>query len=164
MNTASFSTLDDFLGDRQQRFFGSGYKSTELRVYRVTMDRAGRTLNAALDIDIMGGWSAHHGKERKYHLSNVEALVVAGQTAQALLYWLDGLKREEVDNLWLRGLAIVNNRPIEKHADIPVRVLCREFEESAIRGEKWRVTTLDILIDGTALAIKNYKACYRLPR
>lgn len=163
MNTASFTTLDDFLGPRQQRFFGAGYKNTDLKVRDVNLDRAARTLDAVLDIDMLGGWSSHSGKERKYHLSNVEALVIAGQTAQALLYWLDGLKREDVDNLWLRGLAIVNNRPIESHSDIAIRVVCREFDESTIRGERWRAATLDILLNGNALAIKNYKACYRLP-
>jgi len=163
MNTMFYKTLDDFLGDRASRFFGGGYKNTDLRIHSVQICGESSSLSAMLDIDIAGGWSSHHGNERRYHLSNVEALVVAGQSVQALLYWLDGLRREEVDNLWIRGLSIVNTRPIERYTDIPVHVACKEFLTASVRGEPWRHASLDITIDANALAIKNYKACYRLP-
>lgn len=159
----SYETLDEFLGNRQARFFGAGYKNTDLRVHSVQIDHETSSLTAELDIDMLGGWSSHHGNERRYHLSNVEALVVAGQTVQALLYYLDGLKREEVDNLWIRGLSIVNNRSIEKHQNIPIRVECKEFHTVTIRDEKWRHAILELKIDNAALVIKGYKACYRLP-
>lgn len=163
MNIATYETLDAFLGDRHERFFGAGYKNTDLRIHGVTIDKDALTLTAMLDIDMIGGWSFHHGNARKYHLSNVEALVVAGQSVQALLYSLDGLKREEVENLWLRGLTVVNNRAIEKYRDIPLQVVCKQFLVASVNGEPWRNAMLEILIDGTALVIKNYKACYRLP-
>lgn len=162
MTTHNFSTIDEYLGERASRFFGQGYKNTDLIVRDVSIDTYARRLAAKLDIQIFGGWSSHQGMERKYHFSNIEALVVAGQVAQCLLYVTENLKREQVENLWIRGLEIRNLRAIETTSDISISALVNDLETLRRPDEVWKHASLQIDIGNAAIRIANYRACFKL--
>jgi hypothetical protein len=83
----SFASIDDVLGPASGRFFGLGYRLTDprLRDLVVRHDAGSSTLHAAADVTTGDIWSQKGDSRQLPHLSTVDLLVIALESAQVLL-------------------------------------------------------------------------------
>ncbi|WP_328611294.1 AvrD family protein [Amycolatopsis sp. NBC_00345] len=101
--------IDALLGPAEGRFFGSGYRRVEQRLWHSGTEQAGattvRTDRAA--IDYPRDWSTKKpGTGLRPHLSTIDATVLAGLIAESHLRSWAGLTSDEVARAWIRSLSL----------------------------------------------------------
>jgi hypothetical protein len=101
-------SVDDYLGPRQDRFFGEGFK----RVVHDITDLEVRTVNghgdarAQASLSYPADWSRKSSAVLRPHLSTIDALVLATQISEAYLTHTYGLDSAERRRMWLAGVEI----------------------------------------------------------
>ncbi|MBM7087836.1 hypothetical protein JTP67_04540 [Streptomyces sp. S12] len=75
----TLGTVDDFLGAREGRFFGEGFKRVHHRLTGLTIDDAGITATAGLEIP--GAWSRKGDTTQRPHLSTVDVMLYGARLA-----------------------------------------------------------------------------------
>ncbi len=159
-----FDKIEDILGDPTKRFFSNGYRNTRHNIHNVEINLAEKEITAKVDLTYAGGdWSIKKDKVCTAHFSSVDSILVAGQLAQAYMYTLDGISREESSNMWLRDLQIkTGNRPIENCEGIEVRFkIDSKYLEKC--GKKWHLANAAGEIGNSGFKI-DARVGYELPR
>lgn len=75
----TLGTVDDFLGAREGRFFGEGFKRVHHRLTGLTIDDTGITATAGLEIP--GAWSRKGDTTQRPHLSTVDVMLYGARLA-----------------------------------------------------------------------------------
>ncbi|GGV48951.1 AvrD family protein [Streptomyces griseoflavus] len=75
----TLGTVDDFLGAREGRFFGEGFKRVHHSLTGLTVDDRGVTATAGLEIP--GAWSRKGDSTQRPHLSTIDAMLYGAQLA-----------------------------------------------------------------------------------
>ncbi|MFE6520675.1 AvrD family protein [Streptomyces sp. NPDC057794] len=75
----TLGTVDDFLGARQERFFGEGFKRVHHSLTDLTVDDRGITGTAGLEIP--GAWSRKGDSTQRPHLSTIDVMLYGARLA-----------------------------------------------------------------------------------
>lgn len=129
----SLSSIDDYLGPGETRFFSRGYRRTDALVDDVVItptDDAERDVQATVTVEYPSDWSKKKsGVDLPPHLSTVDMLVLGTQLSEAYLAHTYGLAEPTRRNMWLRRVTLkAGSTPQEELAGMPAQVTCRETE------------------------------------
>ncbi|GAA1867687.1 AvrD family protein [Myceligenerans crystallogenes] len=129
MTTLRLSSIDDYLGPAAQRFFGAGYRRSEIDLddVRTGTDHAAGTLSVRYPQD----WSRKKtGVDLRPHLSTIDGLLVAAQLADALLTQKFGFTGADRAGIDLTKVVIqAGTEPDEVLAAVPVSAGLRRTTE-----------------------------------
>ncbi|POX64077.1 hypothetical protein C3492_06715 [Streptomyces sp. Ru62] len=130
----SLTSIDDYLGPSETRFFSRGYQRAGYRVRDVVVtpaDAPDAGARATVDVTYPADWSRKKdGTDLRPHLSTVDALVLGVQLAELHLahgYGLDGAARTRMR---LRKVVLrAGGAPQEELTDIPLAARLVRTEE-----------------------------------
>lgn len=123
-----FASVDEYLGPRELRFFGSGYRDvrTVLHDARVEAHPGVTRLRARGGLELGARWSSKGGRTLAPHLSTPDALRFTEQVAATLVGHRHG--RGAWDGSWLEEVRVLAGRtPVEDALDrLPVTAALRD--------------------------------------
>jgi len=118
MSLSYYETIDDFLGSRDTRYFGSGYINTsqvlidfDLAVGERTVEFSGKGAVVLPDL-----WSAKDGNRQKPHLSSIDAIEFAIECLARVVRHIAPQRKFSID-LIKRLQVIAGNEPVEENLD-----------------------------------------------
>jgi hypothetical protein len=119
-----YDNVDDYLGPRENRFFGDGFKKVTQRVSEVhvepRMDGTG-FIRAKAGLTYPSDWSLKSVSELQPHLSTIDALLLSIQLAEIYLTHGCGLGDDQRRRLWLRRFVLkAGSKPQENLTDVPL--------------------------------------------
>ncbi|MCL2073703.1 MAG: AvrD family protein [Marinilabiliaceae bacterium] len=134
-----------FIKNLEKHFYKTGYKECETEIRDVELDLYAQTIQS--NVIYKKSPHKHFGISSVYSTMNVANFVlVAGQLMQVLLYGLEGIRRDQSKNFWLRGLEINFDKPVSS-LNNTATICCQTFKELILRGEKWRVVDFAVSLD-----------------
>ncbi|MDG6106916.1 hypothetical protein Daura_28310 [Dactylosporangium aurantiacum] len=110
--------IDDYLGPGAHRFFGAGYKRAEQRLTDIAVtagpDGAG-TVEASAAVSYPADWSRKGSVDQLPHLSSIDVLLIAAETAEVHLTRARGLTPADRAALRLRRVRLLaGSSPVEE--------------------------------------------------
>ncbi|MFI5591258.1 AvrD family protein [Amycolatopsis sp. NPDC051758] len=150
-----FASIDDQLGPRNQRFFGSGFKRVTHQITEATLDSDVNQLLARAHLSYPSDWSAKSTTAQLTpHLSTLDAAVLAAQLAELHLTTTHGLDEQERRALWIRRLSIkAGAAPQERLDDVALSARCTATEQrsgttvSRLEGHVGALATVCEVVD-----------------
>ncbi|MFD8707645.1 AvrD family protein [Kitasatospora sp. NPDC059648] len=141
------ATVDDYLGPGEKRFFGEGYKRAEQRLtdIRVGVGPEGvGHVRARAGASYPDDWSRKGKRNQRPHLSSIDALLLAGETAEIHLAHVLGLDADRRSTARLRRVRMkAGTSPVEEELDeFPVEATVTELPYGAA-GPDMRVSIAD---------------------
>lgn len=76
-----FDHIEDFLGEKNKRFFSHGYKRTTRSISNIVITDSGA--EAACQVSVPEDWSLKGNTHQAIHLSSIDALLIALQLSEA---------------------------------------------------------------------------------
>ncbi len=134
-----FDTVDDFLGPRDRRFFGEGFKRAVHRftdiVVEVDDDQSG-TISATLAVDYPADWSRKGANDQKAHLSTVDILAIGARLIETYLDRGQGLSESDRADTKLESVSIrAGVTPVEDELEsFPATARIQRFDAAEISG------------------------------
>src|SRR5262245_45025114 len=101
-----YESVDDVLGTAETRYFGSGYRSVEHRVFDVLLDTRSCAAAAYAEVIYPASWSKKPNQELTPHLSSIDGFVIATQLMEAYLREAFGLDDDSVRDCWIRKCSV----------------------------------------------------------
>ena len=111
------TTVDDYLGPGDRRFFGKGYKRADQQLHQIrlepTADGSG-TARARAQVGYPTDWSRKGKSDQAPHLSSIDVLLIAGELTEAYLVHTYRLDADQRQRLRLSNVSIkAGNQPVE---------------------------------------------------
>ncbi len=97
MMVTLFDRIEDFLGEKNKRFFSHGYKHTTRRIFNIVLTKLGA--EAVCQVSVPEDWSLKGKTPQVIHLSSIDALLIALQLSEAycvVRYHLSESQRREM--------------------------------------------------------------------
>ncbi|MEU2252775.1 AvrD family protein [Nocardia xishanensis] len=122
--TVSFSSYDEPLGPRSDRYFGEGYKKvspelTDLQIRRST--QVGTKYSGTARLSYPAAWSTKKHRELVPHVSSVDTVMLAASLCDAAITHARDLGPAESSRMWVRQAAVrAGAAPHEDLDNIPV--------------------------------------------
>ncbi|MEV0297229.1 AvrD family protein [Nocardia sp. NPDC050710] len=122
--TVSFSSYDEPLGPRSDRYFGEGYKKvcpelSQLRISRST--QPGTEHSGTARLNYPAAWSRKKHGELVPHVSSVDTIMLATSLCDAALTHARDLSAAEASRMWVRQATVrAGAHPHEDLERIPV--------------------------------------------
>ncbi|GAA1908987.1 AvrD family protein [Streptomyces sodiiphilus] len=106
----ALASVDDFLGDRAERFFGEGFKRVRHSLTDIAVHPAlqGGTIDATAGLSIPGTWSRKGETGQRPHLSTIDVMLYGAQLTGLYLAHAHGYGRQAV--FGVRSLTIKAGR------------------------------------------------------
>lgn len=139
----TFSSIDEILGPSENRFFSSGYRSSEHHisnlVLRATTEEKQRCLEAVVSLSYPRNWSIKNiGMDVTPHLSTIDMLVLAIQMIEAHQTCCFDFSETEIQKIHIGEIAIhAGPKPQENLNDIPIAATLRRSEPK--HGDPYRI-------------------------
>ncbi|MFI9503729.1 AvrD family protein [Nocardia sp. NPDC052566] len=108
-NRQSFDTIDDYLGPREHRFFGEGFKRAAHRITDVRIHPAGDgtgIVTSTVGVEYPADWSRKGDHDQRAHLSTVDVLVLAARLIETYLTRVRGLTRGQLATAVLEQVSV----------------------------------------------------------
>lgn len=143
--------LDQVLGSPVMRYYGDGYKRQGQRIERVALDVAAGAASGLVSVQAEAPLTAA-GLQSFYlpAVTDVDALVVLVQLAQALLYRIDGAAPRPGDGLWVREIALSGRTPYRSTNPFITTTRVEKSRYVRISNRRWRI--LDMKADFQGIA------------
>ncbi|WP_149182788.1 AvrD family protein [Streptomyces sp. TRM49041] len=110
------ASVDDFLGDRQNRFFGEGFKRVTQDLTEITVRPGAARIDATAGIRIPGTWSRKGQAHQRPHLSTIDAMVFGARLTGLYAAHTHGLSAD--DPFLVRSVSIkAGTSPDEENLD-----------------------------------------------
>lgn len=113
----SCDSIDDYLGPRERRFFGEGFKRAvhHLADVRVATAADGTgVVSATVAVDYPADWSRKGEQDQRAHLSTVDIMVLGARLVEVHLRYARGLDREQLRAAALERVRIkAGSAPVE---------------------------------------------------
>jgi hypothetical protein len=148
---AAFDSPAGVLGGPWNPYHGNGHKLGARTIERVRLFPQDGTAQALATVSPAGPAGPVNGLGSWYAptLSMVDGIVISAQVAQALLYEVDGVSRDDTSTLWMRRFRAEQKTP---HQPIGTPFICALSTASSrlrdMRGAKWRMADLDVRMLG----------------
>lgn len=111
-----YSSIEDYLGPADNRFFGRGFRRVDHRVTHLSVDPlvVGQGTRAKVTVEYPHDWSSKGKIDIPPHLSTVDMLLLGAQLSEAHLAHACGLDESARTTMWLRKVVIrAGNAPQE---------------------------------------------------
>lgn len=144
---AVFDSPAAVLGETWNPYHGNGHKFGTRTIERVRLSPPDGTAQALATVSPASRADPVNGLGSWYTpaLSMVDGIVISAQVAQALLYEVDGISRDDTSTLWMRRFTAKQKTP---HQPIATPFICALSTASSrlrdMRGAKWRMADLDV--------------------
>ncbi|MEV5754662.1 AvrD family protein [Actinoallomurus sp. NPDC052308] len=153
------TSVDEFLGPRQWRFFGEGFKRSRHRMstIRITTgpDGSGQVESRA-SVAYPADWSRKGDVDQRPHLSTIDVIVIGAQLAEMYLVHTRRLDREQRRRMAVRRIKVkAGRRPVEEdlsgfaataHVSGPL-AQCRNSHDLLTTSVECTVATMQIQFD-----------------
>ncbi|GHG97519.1 AvrD family protein [Streptomyces rubradiris] len=160
----TYASVEEALGPAAQRFYGERYKLRAHRIDDIRLDPAAPRLTALVAVTARGRQDAPDpglGGAFPHTLSMVDATIVLAQTAQILLYDLDGIDRADSNTLWMRRISMTAGSPAQPMLHPFVGATSIERSKTlTMAGRPWR--TADFAGDLQGIHA-DYSLAHQLP-
>lgn len=111
------ASIDEFLGPREHRFFGEGYKRAQHRMsaIRITTGDDGEGLvESRVSVAYPPDWSRKGGHDQRPHLSTVDVIVIGARLGEMYLAHARGLDAVRRSRSALRSVRVrAGTKPVE---------------------------------------------------
>ncbi|QWF85861.1 AvrD family protein [Amycolatopsis sp. CA-230715] len=122
----TYPRIEDHLGPRDRRFFGTGYKRVRHQLADAIVDADARRITAGASLDYPEDWSSKSASvSLRPHVSTIDAVVLSVALAETYLSYAFGFDAASRRSLWLRRMVIKagttaqeNLRNVGVHADL----------------------------------------------
>ncbi|MFH8224866.1 AvrD family protein [Streptomyces sp. NPDC018057] len=147
----AFDSPAGVLGETWNPYHGNGHKLGTRTIERVRLFPQDGTAQALATVSPAGRAEPLNGLGSWYApaLSLVDGIVISAQVAQALLYEVDGVSRDDTSTLWMRRFRAEQKTP---HQPIGTPFICALSTTSSrlrdMRGAKWRMSDLNVRMLG----------------
>ncbi len=158
----NYDQIDDILGEKSSRFFSNGFRKVNHHLRNVEVNKVGKYISGVIDIEARDDWSIRKTGQEPYHVTNIDALLIAGQFAQVLMFAMDGIRRGENGNMWVRHVELATINKVESLSGIDFHMRCEDSKIITKDGERWHLATLSCEMAGGKIKMINYKVCYQL--
>jgi hypothetical protein len=159
-----YAQVEDLLGPRSDRYFASRFRNSDAFLTDVLVREDGKIATATAEVDYLGGWSKKCGTECSRHLSSNDALMLLGQMGQILMYTMDGITREESNNMWLGKETIATRKPICASEGFTVRAeVTRDFYMDKEEEGVWHYAFMKANFENGSFLVPEYQVGYKLP-
>ncbi|MGW6703731.1 AvrD family protein [Streptomyces sp. NPDC054956] len=140
----SLGSVDEFLGAREKRFFGEGFKRVthSLTDIRVAPDEDGGLIEATAGLHIPGGWSTKGETSQRPHLSTIDVMLFGARLTGLYLAHAHGAAAD--GQFTVRALTIRAGRQPQEDGLDTFPVSGRHL--STVRADGIAVTTLECRI------------------
>jgi hypothetical protein len=112
------SSVDDYLGPGETRFFGSGYKRAQQSLTQLRIDTGATgagTVRGRAAVRYPADWSRKGSANQPPHLSSVDVLLIAGEVAELYLTHALRLDEQQRSRMRLRRVRIkAGSSPVEQ--------------------------------------------------
>lgn len=144
MTLSTQGTIEQVLGTGDTRYFGHGFQRVthQLTEVAIRSDRITGTLSATARVDYPSDWSTKTTQRTDPHLSTVDALIIAGQLAEAYLTHGHRLDPPSRARMWLRAFEMHSGAAQTQLAAIPVH-----GRRSSMRLGPWGTNTVISVFD-----------------
>lgn len=144
MTLSTQGTIDQVLGTGDTRYFGRGFQRVTHHLTEVVIrsDRITGTMSATARVDYPPDWSTKTTQPTEPHLSTVDALIIAGQLAEAYLTHGHRLDPAARARMWLRAFDMTSGAAQTQLAAIPVH-----GRRSSMRLGPWGTNTVISVFD-----------------
>ncbi|MBY0039522.1 hypothetical protein H7U08_23725 [Bacillus cereus] len=100
-----YKDIDDILGSREQRFFGSGFKKVNHQIYDIEVSE--KCVVATADISYPTDWSKKsEDTDLKPHLSTIDATVLSLQLNEVYITQKFGITEAQRRKIWLKRIVL----------------------------------------------------------
>jgi len=125
-------------------YFTTGYKIPVHRIFNIRLNKATRVATAEIEMLNQELMDDFQGIGRKYQpcFSYADAILVAGQLSQILLFNLDGLTRQTASNLWMRQIESKYHQPLGDRFAIELRA--DDFKLVKLKENNFRTSNLHL--------------------
>lgn len=146
----TFTTIEDYLGPAETRFFGAGYRRARYDYSPLTFD--GSSVTGVLGVEYPTDWSRKKvGSDLRPHLSTVDTMLVGAQLADALLCLARGLDDDARARSRITGLVLqAGTRPEEDLDAIPLSASIKRSVAGPGDGE----TTTTVIASVGAMRVR----------
>lgn len=164
-----FDSIDDILGDPATRYFGSGYRSVQQRMFEGVIDSADGTACAVARVMYPDHWSTKTNRELVPHLSSIDGFVLAIELVEAYLREAFGLGDAGARDSWIQHCTIKSGQlPTLDLENIPatLSLVSTKLDPSAMFGRysefkvKIGSLCLELVIDHPVLRERHVRAIF----
>ncbi|WP_086662132.1 AvrD family protein [Lentzea kentuckyensis] len=150
-----FATVEEYLGDRETRFFGEGYKRATYRLSGIESadGEGGPVVSATAAVGYPADWSRKGTIDQLPHLSTIDVLLLGVQLAEIWLARHAGLGEQARRSAWIREAHIkAGSSPVEEElTGFAVTAARSRVAEQAEPGRV--VSTLDCQVGSLRLRV-----------
>lgn len=141
-----YASLEQLLGEPEERYYGDGFKSRQHQVRDVRVDLAALSASAKADVEpVLGSIEPLKGLGGGYQpaWSMLDCFVVCLQLSQIMMYELDQVRREDSNTLWMLKTVLECARPQQPLAGAAqFRAAISEKHLVPLNGGLWRNVTI----------------------
>lgn len=153
------ANIDECLGDNKKNMYRYGHNIFLHKIKNVVIDIKNLTVFSEVNI------FKEHAHELTGILANneisiVEGIVITSQLMQCLLYKLDGIKRENSNNLWMREMYFNQEYSSKKNVNT-CKVFAKEVKLVNVKNEAWRLASIEGNIGNMTIG---YQVAHKLPK
>lgn len=145
-------------------YFSDGYRQRQCQLQQLQFEPGQLTLTAQLSLQTGSALPAD-GVMGAYPrcLLAIELLTAFAQLAQALMYQMDNLSRDQTNNLWMRQVSLFCPYPIIPQRQHLAQLACQRTSLLPKKDEIWRLTTVVATLAGHPEFRLSAKLCHSLP-
>lgn len=120
-----------------------GYKSTEMEFSHLDINLDTQTISTSIKYKHLLEENTFHGLgSARNNLLPTDAIRIYGQLMQSLLYKLDNSDRSNCQNIWLRKMYMIQDRPLFKE-NIKASVIFQDMRNITLGGDTWKLINLN---------------------
>lgn len=153
-----YSDIDEYLGDSRKNMYRYGHNAFLHNIKNVVVDTEALTTFSKIKVFKENSCELT-GIGSNDQLSIVDGMIITLQLIQCLLYKLDGIRREDSNNLWMREMYFnqdcANNENVNN-----CKIFAKEIKLIGGKNELWRLATVEGNIANMTM---QYKLAHKLP-
>lgn len=146
------NTVDDFLGIKNHRYFGSGYKRISYSLKNYSFDS--KNVKAQLKVNWPQKWSHKSGVETVPHIGSLEAFSISAQLCEIFFCTCCDFSLNQISKIWIREFVIKSGHRANANPsgefDITATCLHTEAYNNSLNGF---VTTFGIEIGSMKISL-----------
>jgi hypothetical protein len=148
---AAFESAAEILGTSWNPYYGQGHKSAIRTIEHVRLSPENGGAQGLATVFPAVPEDTVRGLESQYlpALSIVDSIIISAQMAQALLYEVDGVSRDDTSTLWMRRFSAEQKTPYQPiHTPFICALSTASSRLREMRGAKWRMADLGVRLLG----------------
>ncbi|GAE29572.1 AvrD family protein [Alkalihalobacillus hemicellulosilyticus] len=144
-----YNKIEDAMNQVNSSYYGSYYRECTRDLFDVQIDTEKEKISAWIKINYPDRTNISDGISSMYYpfYTPIDTFVCAAQQIQALFYLLDGVKRINSNNLWMREIKYECKQPIYRPSGLKQTVSLLRSRVLNRNNSKWRIAEFGCELD-----------------